>query len=208
MVLTCKILNFNDFFYVWFGSDVSKYSNKVSLIRSVSRKENITYKEASLLVNNFLTDQSSIEKRIHDLEKENSDFLFLKTKYEKTIKTKENSIKNQKQKRLITKIRKELDSYLLCNELDYFLFSLNKKKDGKIIKVNKLNYILKKDIIKDKCYPNEYIILLNTSIEELKDKNKEKVISYLNRYVTGDKMNCKPYQLFLTHLIELLELSH
>ena len=116
MVLTCKILNFNDFFYVWFGSDVSKYSNKVSLIRSVSREENINYKEASLLVNIFLTDQSSIEKRINDLEKENSDFLFLKTKYEKTIKTKENSIKNQKQKRLITKIRKELDSYLLCNE--------------------------------------------------------------------------------------------
>lgn len=209
MVLTCKILNFNNYFYVWFGSDVSKYSNKVSLIRSVSKKENLTYKEASALVNNFLTNQSSIEKRINELEKENTDFFFLKTKYQQTIKTKENSIKNQKVKRLIKKIRKELDLYLKSNEVIDFKFSYNKIQEGKVIKkVNKLNYFLKKDNLKDRYTLNEYIILLNTSIEDFKEKNKEEVISYLNRYITTDKVNCKPYKLFLTHFVELLELSH
>lgn len=208
MVITCKILNFNNYFYVWFGSEVSKYSNKVSLIRSVSKKENISYKEASKLVNNFLTNQSSIEKRINELEKENSDFFFLKTKYQQTIKTKENSIKNQKVKRLINKIRKELDLYLKYNEITDFKFSYNKIQEGKVKKENKLNYLLKKQNLKDRYKLDEYIILLNTSIEDFKEKNKEEVMSYLNRYITTDKVNCKPYKLFLTHLVELLELSH
>ena len=208
MVITCKILNFNNYFYVWFGSEVSKYSNKVSLIRSVSKKENISYKEASKLVNNFLTNQSSIEKRINELEKENSDFFFLKTKYQQTIKTKENSIKNQKVKRLINKIRKELEFYLRSNELTDFKFCYNKIQEGKVKKENKLNYLLKKENLKDRYKLDEYIILLNTSIEDFKEKNKEEVISYLNRYITTDKVNCKPYKLFLTHLVELLELSH
>ena len=208
MVITCKILNFNNYFYVWFGSEVSKYSNKVSLIRSVSKKENISYKEASKLVNNFLTNQSSIEKRINELEKENSDFFFLKTKYQQTIKTKENSIKNQKVKRLINKIRKELDLYLKYNEITDFKFCYNKIQEGKVKKVNKLNYLLKKENLKDRYILDEYIILLNTSIEDFKEKNKEEVISCLNRYITTDKVNCKPYKLFITHLVELLELSH
>ena len=56
-----------------------------------------------------------------------------------------------------------------------FKFTYNKIQEGKVIKkVNKLNYFLKKDNLKDGYTLNEYIFLLNTSMIDFKKKIKKK----------------------------------
>jgi hypothetical protein len=210
MVLTNKIEKYNNYFYAWFGVAVLKYSNKVSLIRAVSRKEGVPYKDASTLVNMLLDAESSVEKRLAELEEQNANFMFLKSKYEHALKTKETCIANQQKNRKLAQVEKEAASYLKHNDLTYFRFSCNKKRsDNTIIKTNKLDHYIKlEDPLEDRYNIAGYMNLLDAAAGSLRGHNikqtKLKLKDSLDRHPVGSILDYRPYMLFIYHLLRYM----
>ena len=207
-MLTNRVIKYNGFFYCWFGSDCSRYRSKGACVTAVSNKENITYGEASSIVNQLLSNEEciTIKERVSNLEGSKLDIEIMKNSYESILKTSE---ANKDKRKIVSKlksIRKKAEVVLSNNRTHIFKFNVTSYKNGDAIVHNPVSKLFPSLKISDTYTIETYMDLLKEIhglIERQTPETKDNVIQKLRKRKKEYSYYIKHSDLFINQLVSM-----